>query len=374
MAKEGYKIGGYTISDLYQGGYSTMASPTGVYFSAGSLGVTTKPQTANQIQEISRVLSTGAKNVEMSVIQPEIFESIPKQQLKEINRLSKLTGVDVSVHGSLIEPSGLTREGFTESEREAAERQMLNVIEKSHEINPDGNVPVTFHSSVVLPGRVKPKGAEELPETLVINTETGGINRVPLKERHLEENKPDINREINRLNEESWHENLNHIGYAAERASELISDSGFLALAKEAEEKAGQLITPQEKRSEQVFNIGKNYLESSYSEFKNLYDIAYNNARPEEKDVLDELKRKVKEKVSQIEANPKDRKNLVIIQDVIQEGLKTLSDISAPKIYKQLEQFTQDKTSTTFANVAYDSWKKFKARKQKCPYASVLYC
>lgn len=367
MGKEGYKIGGYTISDLYQGGYSTLNAP-GFYVSAGTLGVTTKPQTANQIQELSRVLSTGTKNVEISAIQPEMFESIPKQQLREINRLSKLTGVDITVHAPLIEPSGFTREGFAEAEREAAERQMLMAVERSHEMNPEGNFPVTFHSSVILPGRVKPKGAEELPETLVINTETSEIKRLPLKEHHLEEARPKIENEINKINEESWHTNLNQIGYTAERASELISDSGFLALAKGAEEKAGAKIYPEEKKAEQIFNIGKNYLVSSYSEFKNLYDVAYNNAKMQEKEVLENLKRKVQSKISQIDQNPRELKNIQVIQEVIQDGLKTLSEISPPQVYKQLEQFTQDKTSTTFANVAYDSWKKFK---DKTPIISI---
>ena len=81
MARE-YQIGGYKISDIYQGGYSSL-NPKSTYFSAGSLGVTTNPQTANQIQEVARVLNVGTKTVELSAIQPAVFETIPNQQLKE---------------------------------------------------------------------------------------------------------------------------------------------------------------------------------------------------------------------------------------------------------------------------------------------------
>ena len=44
-------------------------------------------------------------------IQPGTFESIPTQQLKEVKRLSELTGIDISVHAPLVEPSGISQQG-----------------------------------------------------------------------------------------------------------------------------------------------------------------------------------------------------------------------------------------------------------------------
>ena len=52
---------GYTISDIYQGGFSSMDSPTGVLdnyalkdsITTGSFGMTTDPRNANILQEVS---------------------------------------------------------------------------------------------------------------------------------------------------------------------------------------------------------------------------------------------------------------------------------------------------------------------------------
>ncbi|MDZ4226657.1 MAG: hypothetical protein U1B79_00945, partial [Candidatus Pacearchaeota archaeon] len=56
---------GYTISNIYQGGYSTMVPSYSGYITAGSLGMTTDPRTANIIQEVSSKLSSGVKNIEV---------------------------------------------------------------------------------------------------------------------------------------------------------------------------------------------------------------------------------------------------------------------------------------------------------------------
>lgn len=363
----------YTISDIYQGGYSTLDPShgevfTGYRMSAGVLGMATDARTANILKEVSENLSAGAKTVELNQVFPEVFDSIPKQQLKEVNRLAKLTGVDITVHGPLVEPSGVTKEGFTESGREASERQMIQAVERSHEINPKGNVPVTFHSSVLLPGQVKSKGVKEVPEVLIINTETGSINKIPVKERYLEEKEVSVEQEIDRINEDSWSRELNNLGYAAERASEFIGEYALLSKAKEAEEKAGKEITQQERKAEQYFNIGKNYLTSSYRDITNLFDIAHKNAMPEERQVLENLKKEIQSKIAEISKDPKDINNLVLMQDVIREGLKTFDKITPPKMYKSLQDFAKQKSTSTFANVAYNSWKKFK---DKTPIISI---
>jgi len=73
---------GYTISDLYQGGYSTLTATKEPYIKPGSFGMTTDPRTANIIQEVSSKLSSGVKQIEVEAVSPDIFDSIPKQHLK----------------------------------------------------------------------------------------------------------------------------------------------------------------------------------------------------------------------------------------------------------------------------------------------------
>ncbi len=120
---------------------------TGFRVPGAKLGATTSIQTANQIQEVSNLLNQGIKNVELSTIKPEVFEMIPKNQLKEVNRLTKLTGTETSLHAPVLDPSGFTQQGWNESNREIVENQFKEVVKRSHELNPSGNIPVTIHAS-----------------------------------------------------------------------------------------------------------------------------------------------------------------------------------------------------------------------------------
>ncbi len=166
----------YKISDIYQGGYSSFSPNygdtfTGYNASISSLGVSTDPRVADVLNEFSNKIAPGNKTVELSMITPAIFESVPKQHLKEIQRLAKLTGTDVTIHGPLIEPSGMTQQGYSELNRQSNERQMFQAIERSYEINSNGNIPVTFHSSAQLPGPEiqKTKEGEKIGGEYVVN-------------------------------------------------------------------------------------------------------------------------------------------------------------------------------------------------------------
>jgi len=59
--------GDYTVSDIYQGGYSSLKPSygdvfTGYHASAGKMGLTTDPRTANVLQAASQHIATGIKN------------------------------------------------------------------------------------------------------------------------------------------------------------------------------------------------------------------------------------------------------------------------------------------------------------------------
>jgi hypothetical protein len=145
-----------TINEIYQGNYSSLNPKFERYGTYGltmaNFGITTDPRTANILKEVSSKLNPGQKNIEVTMITPSVFESVPKQQLTEVKRLAKLTGANVSVHGPVVNTSGITQQGFSESERKAVERQVSLAVERSHELDPDGNIPVTFHSGEGLPG------------------------------------------------------------------------------------------------------------------------------------------------------------------------------------------------------------------------------
>lgn len=360
--------GKYKISDIYQGGYSSFAPTYGSTFtgyrtSASSLGISTDPRVADVLTEFSTKIAPGTRTVELSMITPAIFESVPKQHLKEIQRLAKLTGTDVTVHGPLIEPSGMTQQGYSEISRESNERQMLQAIERSHEINPNGNIPVTFHSSAQLPGPEiqKTKEGEEIRGQYVVNSEQGSIaGMVRIKERYFPgEEKMDIKTEIGKYNEESWNGQLTKLGYETERATEYIRAAGPTAIIAQKEKETGVPLTSEEKRAVRDYNIGVNYLNSSYRELRDLFNIAYNNGTTEDKKILNEFKEKISKKADEIEKNKDTTKALEIRQEIIDEGLDVFKKINIPSIYKPLDEFARDKTTTTFGNVAFQSYKKF---------------
>jgi sugar phosphate isomerase/epimerase len=364
----------YKIDNIYQGGYSSLKPSygdifTGYHISAGEFGLTTDPRIANVLQEVSSKLSTGVKHIEVEGLQPDVFESMPNDQLKEVARLAKLTGIKVSLHGPLVEASGFSKDGYSDTNRKAAEIQMMSAIERAHDLNPDGSSPVTFHSSVMLPTEIIPKGKEIPEETLVINVSTGAIVRRPLKKGFFPgKDEIDIQTEIKKMNEETWSSDLTNLGYATERAGEFISDSGLLKYGKEAEEKAGKPISLNEKRAEQMYNIGENYLKDSYRRLKDLYDIAYRYGTNEDKKRLDELRENISEKVNEMENVADNGKKIYLRQEIIGDGLKTLSKISAPDLFKPLNEFAKEKTIETFGDVAFHSYDKFK---DKAPIISI---
>ena len=358
--------GDYTIKDIYQGGYSSLSPSygnvfTGYRVAAGNLGLTTDPRTANILQETSSKLSTGVKQIELSTVSPEIFESIPKQHLKEINRLSKLTGIDVSVHAPIVEPSGMTKEGFTELGREAVERQMNSVVERSNEINPQGNVPVTFHSSAILPGQVKKRGKKEPEEIFIINSESGSINKLPLRKRSFpKEGEVNVEQELEKVNERSWDQNLSNLSYNTRYGRELFKQSEFLKKTAEGERKAGKELVEVEKEARANYNMGAAMLDDSYRQIKEIFETVKRYGTKEDQKIIDQFSQQVESDAEKIKKTKDRDEQTQLTLKVIEECVETFGKIKIPpKIYRELDEFAKENTIKTFANVALNSYKKF---------------
>jgi len=363
----------YKIENIYQGSYSSLDPTKGELFTgyrmpAENLSLSTDARTANIVQEIGSKISSGVKNVEASQVFPEVFDSIPKQQFKELGRLMKLTGVQVSLHGPLIEASGLTQQGeFTESSRESAERHMMSVVDKNQLINPQGNTPITFHSSSGLPGGVVSKG-KEAESVVVINSDTKSVNKIPLEKRRFpgEENKINAKKEIEKMNEDSWSEAIRSMTYYADIGLNSINRSGiFKVLEDEFEKKE----LPQEfKQAKSDFRSGATFLNDSYRQLTRLFETAYRHATPEDKKILDNFSKEIEEKAKKISENKNSNESILLRRDIINRGEEIFSEISPPQTLKVLKEFAQDKTVTTFGNVALHAYKKFK---DKAPIISI---
>jgi sugar phosphate isomerase/epimerase len=366
----------YEINNIYQGGYSSLNPEYGNVFSGyrastKTMGLTTDPRTANILQDVSAKIATGVKQIEVAAVSPQVFESIPNQQLKEVNRLSKLTGVGVSVHGPLIEASGMTKEGYNDLERERAERQMNSALERSHEISPQGNVPVTFHSSVIFPGREieKTEKGEEVLLIPVINQETGQTTRVKKEIRHypgmsekelIQGVEHSAEQQLKIMNKTEWDNALTQLISVKERSDDIISETYpiFTEIVKKLKSGTGvQDLTPTER---EVYSRSLNAhgeLQDIELHLNSLFNKAYKYGTEDDKKYLARLSDNFGKSVPN---NPFDLKGQSRAVQDLMEGLRPSAQFLGAEQFKPIEEFTLDKTATTFANVAFNSYKKFK--------------
>jgi len=148
------------------------------YIPQYAFGTTTSIQTANQLAEANARLNVGTHGVDLALIRPELLEQVPKQHMKEINRLVKLTGAKASMHGPIIDLAGFDQQGWREEARKETERKLSYYIDRAHDLDPDGNTPINFHINTAVPGDVYRKlTPEELDKLKYQASRTNEENR-----------------------------------------------------------------------------------------------------------------------------------------------------------------------------------------------------
>ncbi len=381
----------------YLGGYSSLdpnksySNPfTGYRTSAGSFGITTDPRTANQIKEVSSKLSSGAKQIEVALVSPEIFDSIPKHHLKEINELSKITGVDVSVHAPVMDVAGFDRSGFSELNREMAERRILDIIERSKEINPNGNVPIVFHSAEGIPGSEwktlgDSEGKEKRIAKRLIAVEKESGKMIPLEEEKMyypggekgayEVFKSSQDR-LKMINETTWEDNLNKILFQKEMGDKILSEvypagKELYFAVKQDKTVFNNLPEPQQKVVLNI-QIADEHLIDAQRALSNIFSKVYENSDEEVRKKLEIAGKKFTKNILGVDTAfldnlPDDKKRLAILnQEDLERRSKALQlfaqDLKeiTPQSFVSLEDFAIEKTSKTFGNAAFKAYKKFK--------------
>jgi sugar phosphate isomerase/epimerase len=363
-------MGDYKIGEIYQGGYSTLDPTKSENFldysmsKAKDIGLSTDARTANILQEVSSKLSTGAKTIELNQVFPEVFEAVPKEQLKEINRISKLTGADMTFHAPIVglDASGMDKQGtFSEIQREMVEREMISVIKRAQDIKPEGGLPITFHATEGIPGAYPQKSPEESREIFVINTEDNKLLRLPLRKREFTGREVNTQEELEKINQDSWTKNLQDLAYYSSFGDQLIKDSRDLVRLKEAEKKAGKPTHKLMEDSMISYNRGITHLQDSYRRLEEFYEIAYRNSEDMEKRRLKEFADNIKPKMELIRKNGFDEKSVDMLKEIIDTGSNLLSrEITPPKVYKLADDFVLEKAKKTFGNVAFEAYKNFK--------------
>jgi sugar phosphate isomerase/epimerase len=373
---------GYTISNIYQGGYSTLAPTYNGYAFAGDFAMTTKPDTANILQSVNTALSSGAKNVDVTAVVPEVFDSMPQPHLKEVNRIAKLTGVDVSMHGPVIDVSGIDPRGggnFSEVERETAERRVADALLRSHDLNPKGNIMVNFHSSEGLQGSelLPPSKREEgtkYKRLMAINRESGRI--APLESEkefypggEIREITRTPERRLETLNNTEWKNSMFQIEVNRENAERILKDVYPISIAQFAKIQAGQL-DPRTLSQAEINEIKKvssawEFIDqaklSADSLFSKAVEMAKADNDKEKMKFLTELSQHYG-KLTGIEGNKiniEKHFNPKNYSEALYELTRDL-ERAPPNLWVPLEDFQAEKTAQTFGNAAWEAYKKHK--------------
>ena len=371
MAEEGY------LNNFYQGGYSSLKPGygdlfTGYNVSAGSLGMTTDPRTANILKDASSKLSSGVKHIELALVSPEIFDSIPKQHFKEINRLGKLVGSTISVHGPVMDSAGMSQQGFSEAAREAEERRIADVIERSHEINPEGNINVVFHSAEGIPGtewQPTPEG-KKAKKIIAVDRKTGQMIPIEAEQRYYPgqnlEN-PEFSppeKELEIANRSQWANKIDQVFFNKERADEILNKNGvqITHLIEDLKEHNinPESLTPTQQEVWRHYVAAENYLQDVHKTANELFSTAYKYGTEEQRTMLKNLSEKYKENLGQ---NPNPLNESRAMQDLL-NSMKAVT----PDLYVPIEKFAVEKSSKTFGNAAFEAYKKFK---DKAPIISI---
>ena len=404
--------------DKYQGSLDSK-----YYIPSSSLASTTNPQTANQIAEATQKLNAGVLGLDISNISPDIFQTIPKEHFTEIGRLTKLTGAVADLHAPVqdMDPAGFSREGWSEQKRKETERQFIDALEKGHLLDPNGNVPVNFHSTGGVPGRTwrelkkedldrlaYPNEAKRIKNNNmkvedrmgIVNQDTGQIQELRYDTRigfsgEREIWTPEVRRMS--LNKTEW-ENRTILPLftlqkeKAEVEDRLINEKAAIAPLLDRINKRLSLSDEQN----QQYHVGMNKINSLLAHVReidksigmNLIDIndkvrKYTPERigPEQQETLKEFNNIIKQFDNQeTEKNKLLVKNFERYKDIERAYSETelnlrrkygkdyvsnekissvLYGLPVPELWKPTDEFSKDKAAETISNATFEIYKKY---------------
>ena len=371
----------YKIENIYQGGYSSLDPNQGELFSgyrtsAGLLGTPTAPpgQQGDLPTQLTKSISTGQNVVELSLLNPEIVDSIPKPHLKEVKRIAKLAGVDLSVHGPIIEASGATERGFDEQQRELAERQIFNTLNKSHELDSNGNISVTFHttSGGGQGGATwkKEKGKEERIIAMpVVDQETGQLSLVKEEERYYPEKGGgketyNVQDQLRIINSTKWGDSLTQVEFQREYADKILQDIHPISIGRYLQLRSGEIdqksLDPKELAEIKKIFSAEEHIHEGQRTANNLFDKAFKYGTEEEKRRLIMLSKNYRKDLGIEEDgelnknyfNPQNQSNALF---ELKQGLASMR----PQLFKPAEEYTLQKSTKSFGNAAWKAYKEF---------------
>ncbi|MCX6748054.1 MAG: sugar phosphate isomerase/epimerase [Candidatus Pacearchaeota archaeon] len=381
---------------------------TGYRIPFSEIGAPTSIQTANQIGEVSNLLNQGGRTFELQPIQAETFDQIPKQHFKEINRLLKLTNADTSIHAPMIDPAGFTQQGWDEAGRMEAERQISSIVERAHELKPDGNILVNIHASAT-PGTEysrpdkkmlddykmqiereegRQPTVEELKrleesQIIAVNQETGQLVPIKREGKYYPESGYVIKvpeEEIKVVNNSEWINSITNLAFYKKEADEILRPAATELAPFLAEGKFDEEQMKNHGRAIQNMDRAKMFLDNVETSFRTLYSKAYKYGDASTRKVLENIQKSWQEAAGEQQKlyqdavknggmDPSSHLKLIIKKSaLIDDTLTKLNHgipeeklrISAPDTYVKIEDFAKKQSAETLANAALNSYQKFK--------------
>lgn len=406
-----YEGADYTLdpgtTSKYSKHFANSNSPylTGTYTPAGTFSAPSDPRTANQLDAVSKKISTGLRNIEVSGVniggQGEgalgLMDNIPKQHFKEINRLKELAGVELTFHGPLVEPTGIGRGGWDPEQRKQAEREMISAMDRAHDLDPKGNIIVTFHASNGLPdpGIIVKKDGKEVQTGIYVIDEQSGQQGLLRNEVNYFADKKEFQPklEIETINKRRWAQKMNVIAREAENAqlvlrrlgSDFSKETGKEGILNNALKAFNLPINHSKEYEKIISSFGEDaqdvksvittltYSRSNAQDaylglqdaFNQAMTVAVRDKNEPMKKELTVFREEIAPYTIKYEKSPKD---LLLFLDKIGDGVRRLQSLTqsqVPIALRPLKDFALDKASETFANVAFDAYKKFGHNKKE---------
>ncbi len=387
---EGFYYGERSSFNPYNGNY------VGYRLNQHGLGFPGSPQTANQVDETVKAIKQGVTAFEVTMLDANKSETIPKEHFKEMRQLMKISGVRPSMHAPIIDPSGFSKEGgYKDETRIDNERRMYGNIQKAYELDPKGNTPVVFHSTGVVPGADWRKNSDnkvEINQMPIVNRDTGIVTNVatsrlynPLRPKSLENGgeKYTVEEKLDTANHSEWRKKIEELTTLNKHASDLIGYDNPAILAKYANQtiyptEDGKYVaanpknpsscgialnTAQERDAYQKIQQADVFIDSVQLNFNDAFEKAYQFGTDDQKKDLKKLAEQYSNNMNKIANNGPTISAPIEKQHVLNNAIEKLKLITAgksPQVFVKAEDFALDKAAETFGNLAVKSYNEFK--------------
>lgn len=382
----------YGSEGFYYGENSSLNSDTGYAkyrLNSHGLGFPGSPKTANQVSEAVKAIKQGVTAFEVEALDADTSETIPKEHFKEMRQLMKISGIRPSMHAPLIDPTGFSKNGkWNEENMVNNERRMFTNIQKAHELDPKGNTPVVFHSTVEVPGAEYKKDAKGniiKQRELLIDQESGNIIPIEVEKRYSPYNFSkggiafDLQEQMNSLNVNEWDKKQSELAMLNKNINEIISQRDQSVLYS-IDEELKKSDNPDEKLNELVrsspdyVNALKNvekarfFIDNLGRSFDSAFDKIYRYGSDEQRTELQKLAKDYSEDINNLNKERNSGKvgdfyipvkNQIILEEYIMR-LNNIGKGNPLNIFVNAEEFAMNKAAETFGNLAVKSYNTYK--------------